>query len=73
MLNSKYVKIGNLKPTRDFTYVEDTASSFVKAINNKKSFGEIINVGNSFEISIENINKIFKDEFGYKFSVSLDK
>ena len=73
MLNSKYVKVGNLKPTRDFTYVEDTASSFVKAINNKKSFGEIINVGNSFEISIENIIKILKDEFGYKFTVSVDK
>lgn len=73
MLNNKYVKIGNLKPTRDFTYVEDTAASFVKAINNKKSFGEIINVGNSFEISIENIIKILKEEFGYKFEVSIDK
>lgn len=73
MLNNKIVKLGNLKPKRDFTYVDDTAESFVKAIYNKKSFGEVINVGNSFEISIENIIKILKSDLGYEFSIVIDK
>ena len=73
ILNKKNVKVGNLTPTRDFTYVEDTALAFLKAIDNKKTFGEIINIGNSFEISIKNIIKVLKNDFGYKFKVIIDK
>ncbi len=73
ILKNKTVKLGNLNPTRDFTFVEDTADSFVKALKNKKSYGQIINVGNSFEISINELIKIFKDEFGYKFKLISDK
>ena len=73
ILDNKIVKLGNLKPTRDFTFVEDTALSFVKAIKNKRSYGQIINVGNSFEISINELIKIFRNELGYKFNLKLDK
>lgn len=73
IMKNKIVKLGNLKPTRDFTFVEDTADSFVKALKNKKSYGQIINVGNSFEISINELIKIFKDEFGYKFKLITDQ
>lgn len=67
------VKLGNLSPTRDFTYVEDTANAYLTTINNKHISGEIINLGNNFEISIKNILKILKDDFGYKFDVKIDK
>lgn len=73
MLNNKIVRLGNLTPTRDFTYVEDTADSFIKVLNNKKAFGESINIGNSFEISIKNIIKVLKNDFGYNFKIILDK
>ena len=39
----------------------------------QKIFGEIINVGNKFEISIKDILKIIKKDFGYKFDVMVDK
>ena len=67
------VKLGNLSPTRDFTYVEDTADAFIKTIKVKNISGEIINIGNKFEISIKDIIKIIKRDFGYKFEVKLDK
>lgn len=57
-LKSDKISIGNLKPTRDFTYVSDTVDAFVKAINSKKAEGEIINIGSNFEVSIEDIIKI---------------
>ena len=71
--NKNLVKIGNLSPTRDFTYVEDTAEAFLSTIKNNKINGETINLGNNFEISIKNILKILKNDFGYKFEVKIDK
>jgi dTDP-glucose 4,6-dehydratase len=64
--------IGNLKPTRDFTYVEDTIDAYVLALKKNLS-GEVINIGNQFEISIKNIFNIFKKDFGYDFKIIIDK
>lgn len=71
--NNMSIKLGNLSPTRDFTYVEDTADSFVQALKSNKINGETINIGNNFEISIKNIIEIMKNDFGYNFKVVLDK
>ena len=56
----KEINLGNIKTTRDFSYVSDTVDGFVKSIN-AKSNGEIINLGSGFEISIEELVK----EIGY--------
>ncbi len=71
--NNKKIKLGNLSPTRDFTFVEDTADSFVQALKCKNIDGEIINVGNNFEISIKEIVQIMKKDFNFDFKVTLDK
>ena len=70
---NKTIKLGNLSPTRDFTFVEDTVESFIQALRSNKIVGETINVGNNFEISIREIVKIMKEDFGYDFNVVLDK
>jgi dTDP-glucose 4,6-dehydratase len=67
------IKLGNLKPTRDFTYVSDTVDAFIKTIKSNKISGEIINIGNNFDISINDILKILKKELNYNFKVVLDK
>jgi len=67
------IKLGNLTPTRDFTYVEDTVKAFLSTIKAKKISGEIINIGNKFEISIKDILKIINKDFGYHFDVQIDK
>jgi NAD dependent epimerase/dehydratase len=57
----KYIKLGNISPTRDFNYIEDTINAFVKAIFTKKNIsGEIINIGSGHEISIKNLFFIIK-------------
>ena len=71
--NKNLVKVGNLNPTRDFTYVEDTADAFISTIKNDNISGETINLGSNFEISIKDILKILKEDFGYKFDVKIDK
>jgi NAD dependent epimerase/dehydratase len=58
---SKFIKIGNLKPTRDFNFINDTIAGFVMALNNKKIIsGEVINIGSGFEISIYELFLLIK-------------
>lgn len=49
----KKVQLGALSPTRDFTYVSDTAKGFTAALRATAGFGEVINLGAGFEVSIE--------------------
>ena len=57
---NKKINIGNVKPTRDFTYVTDTCEAILKLSKNKKSLGQVVNIGSNTEISILNIVKKIK-------------
>jgi NAD dependent epimerase/dehydratase len=46
------VQLGSVYPTRDFTYVTDTARGFIQILNNYQCVGEVTNIGTGFEISI---------------------
>jgi len=50
--NNKFIKLGALYPTRDFSYIKDTIRAFVLTAQSKKSIGEVINIGSGYEISI---------------------
>jgi dTDP-glucose 4,6-dehydratase len=46
------LKLGNLAPTRDFTFVEDIAAAFVAFATADGIVGETINIGSGREISV---------------------
>lgn len=46
------LELGSLHPTRDFTYVTDTARGFLAADRAEDAMGEVVNLGTGFEISI---------------------
>ena len=46
------LKLGNLSPTRDLTFVKDTAKGFVDIFESDKLWGQPTNIGMSDEISI---------------------
>ena len=46
------LKLGSIHPTRDFNYVQDTVDGFIAALKAENAFGETINLGSNFEISI---------------------
>lgn len=52
LINKKKLNLGNLYPTRDFTYVEDTCIAIFEIMKNDKISGEIFNIGSGKEISI---------------------
>ena len=58
---AKEIKLGDLTPTRDFNYVEDTNRGFIALSQEDKTIGETINIGSNFEISIADTLNIIKD------------
>lgn len=59
-LKTKTIHLGSLHPTRDYTFVKDTANAFIKTAESDKAIGEVINAGSNFEISIGDLaRKIF--------------
>lgn len=48
----KEIKLGALSPTRDFNYVKDTVSGFIKIAETQRTIGEEINIATQQEISI---------------------
>lgn len=46
------IHLGSQTPTRDFSYVEDTANGFIAALESDEALGEVVNLGSGFEISI---------------------
>ena len=57
----KEIQLGDVTPTRDFNYVEDTCRGFIALAEEDKTIGEIINIGSNFEISIADTLNIIKE------------
>jgi len=54
-LSSDTVRLGNLSPIRDLTYVLDTAEGFVAAAEHPEAVGQLINLGTGNEISMKHL------------------
>jgi NAD dependent epimerase/dehydratase len=50
---SEVIKVGDLRPTRDFNYVEDTVQGFFSIANSDKTIGKEINIASNFEVSMQ--------------------
>jgi len=58
---AKEIQLGDLTPTRDFSYVEDTCRGFIALAEEDSTIGETINIGSNYEISIADTLNIIKD------------
>ena len=62
----KQIKLGDLTPTRDLSYVEDICRGFIALAECEKAIGETVNIGSNFEISIgdvvDNIKEIMNSD-----------
>ncbi|MDA9006511.1 NAD-dependent 4,6-dehydratase LegB [Litoricola sp.] len=56
----KEIKLGDVSPTRDFNYVEDTCRGFVALADCDSAIGETVNIGSNFEISVKETLNIIK-------------
>ncbi|MCX5783967.1 MAG: SDR family NAD(P)-dependent oxidoreductase, partial [Elusimicrobia bacterium] len=66
ILAGKNIKLGSLLPTRDLTFVKDTARGFILAGELKSAVGQVINLGNNSEISIGDLAQLIAEIMGKK-------
>ena len=57
----KEIKLGDVSPTRDFNYVEDTCRGFLALGDSDETIGQTVNIGSNFEISVGDTLNIIKD------------
>ena len=66
------IKLGALHPTRDFNFVQDTASGFMAVASSPHSIGEVINIGSGFEISIGDLARLIGEVMEVEIEVTMD-
>ena len=69
----KEIKLGDVTPTRDFSYVEDTCRGFVALSECNEAIGQAVNIGSNFEISIEETLNIVKELMNSDVKFILDE
>lgn len=57
----KEIKLGDVNPTRDFNYVEDTCRGMIDLSLCEKAIGEAVNIGSNYEISILSTFELIKE------------
>ena len=67
------IKLGALHPTRDFTFVYDTALGFIKAMECDACVGEVTNIGSDFEISIGDTVQLIAECMGVDIETVADQ
>ncbi|MBQ9274251.1 MAG: SDR family NAD(P)-dependent oxidoreductase [Succinivibrio sp.] len=68
------IKLGATRPTRDFSFVEDTVSGFVAALTHgTKALGEVVNLGCGFEISIGETARTIAAVMGREVNIECDE
>ena len=60
----KQIKLGDVTPTRDFNYVEDTCRGFIAVAESEAMIGETVNIGSNTEISVGDTLDLIKDLMG---------
>ncbi len=54
---NREIKLGNVRPTRDLTYVKDTVQGFMDIASCEELYGEVTNIGMNQEISMGDLVK----------------
>lgn len=67
------VNLGALHPTRDFTFVTDTASGFMAVADSRASVGEVINIGSNYEISVGDTAKLIAELMEVNIEIETDE
>lgn len=67
------IKLGDLRPTRDLLFVEDTANGFIEIAKSAKAIGEHINIATESEISMQQLAQGLIDIINPKAAIITDE
>lgn len=67
------VRLGSIAPTRDFTYVTDTADGFVRAATAEGAVGQVVQLGSGNEMSIGDLATAISRVVGAQLKIDADE
>ena len=68
----RQIKLGDLTPTRDFNYVEDTCRGMIALAETDSAIGETVNIGSNSEISIGDTVDLIRELMSSDIEVTSD-
>lgn len=69
----RQIKLGAVSPTRDFNFVQDTVAGFIAILNSDKGFGEVVNLGSNFDISIGDTARLIAEVMNTEIEIQTDE
>ena len=69
----KNIDLGDVTPTRDFSYVEDSCRGFLALGGCEQAIGETVHIGSNFEISIADTFNIIRELMGSDAEIVADE
>ena len=66
------IRLGALSPTRDFTFVKDTAAAFRALAASDQGVGDVVNSGSNFEVAIGDAARTIADVMGVNIKIEQD-
>jgi NAD dependent epimerase/dehydratase len=66
------IKLGDVTPTRDFNFVEDTCRGLIAILEAEKTAGETINIGSNSEVTVLDTLKLIRELMGSGVEFVLD-
>ena len=70
---AREIRLGALHPTRDFTFVTDTARAFEALAECDAAVGQVVNAGSGFEISIGDTARTIIELMGREVAIIADE
>lgn len=70
---SKKISVGDLSPTRDFSFVTDTCRGFIALAESDRTIGKEINIATNFEISMDQVFDTIKKHLNSDVTFVVDK
>lgn len=70
---SRTIRLGALRPTRDFSFVTDTARGFIASLESEAAIGRVVNLGSNFEISVGDALRVIASAMNVEINVMTDE
>ena len=72
-LLKRKINLGSVSPTRDLTFVKDSAEGFIDFAECKKTTGEVVNLGSGLEVSINQMVTLISNRLGKKIQIQRER
>jgi dTDP-glucose 4,6-dehydratase len=72
-LEDRKIRLGNIRPKRDFLYVKDTVRGFIQLGKCNEAIGKVVNIGAGRDISIEELVMIILNLIGKEAEIEVEE